>query len=209
MVCFKDSELGKRALILGSWGRESTLFGVHEKSEDLKKRFKGVIDGQTYDAKFIFSMLGYNFQSTELSGAFGLEQLKRLKEFANRRKKNFSNIVQFLKLYENFLILPKQDKRVNTNWLSVPLTIKKNAPFTRLEITKFLEEHNIQTRPIFTGTIIKQPGFKNIKCKKRKSGYPITNHVMKNGFLIGCHHGMTTQHLAYLKQTLKDFFEQL
>lgn len=208
MVCYHNPDLAKKALIMSNWGRESTLFGVYEKSEELKKRFKGMIDGEVYDAKFIFSEIGYNFQSTEINGAFGLEQLKRLPEFRNRRKHNFSELMKFFKGYERYFILPKQDARAETNWLSFPLTIKPRAGFSRLEITKYLEENNIQTRPIFTGNVLRQPAFKDIEFRgKPMNSYPVADYIMKNGFLIGCHHGLTSKHVDYLKRVFRNFLE--
>lgn len=210
MVCINDSALARRALVISNWGRESTLFGVYEESEALKKRFAGTLDGEPYDAKFIFSEVGYNFQSTELNAAFGLEQLKRFPGFARRRKKNFKELKSFFKRYERFFVLPVTHQEADTAWLAFPLEIRKGAPFSRYELTKYLEEQNIQTRPIFTGNIFKQPGFaralKRAGVKERK--YPIADRIMRKGFLIGCHHGLTSAHLARMKKVFNAFLSK-
>lgn len=208
MVCFKDKALARKARVLAAWGRESTLFGTHEKSEDITKRFKGTLDGDTYDAKFLFTEIGYNFQSTELSAAFGLEQLKRLENFAKKRKQRFDELTAFAKQYEKWFVLPKQDSRAITNWLAFPLTLKPEAPFTRAEITRYLEESNIQTRPIFTGTILKQPAYQNIPHRKAVKSFPVSDYVMKNGFLVGAHHGLTDTQMKYLCKKLREFLER-
>lgn len=208
MACFRDPNLARRARILSAWGRQSTLFGVNEKSEDIKKRFAGRVDGQIYDAKFIFSEIGYNFQSTELSAAFGLEQLKRLEKFSAQRKKRFGELLEFFKRYQSFFTLPVQHPASSTNWLAFPLTIKPNAPFTRTEITRYLEEANIQTRPIFTGNILRQPAFRKIKHRKAVFQFPVSDYVMQNGFLIGAHHGMTDIQFSYLIKTCREFLSK-
>lgn len=208
MVCFHDKKMARRALVMSSWGRQSTLFGVNEKSEDLKRRFSTRLAGEIYDAKFIFSEIGYNFQPIELEAAFGLEQLKKLDAFSVLRKNNFATLENFFRKYENFFILPRQDVRAKTNWLAFPLTIRPDAPFSRLEITKYLEEHDIQTRPVFTGNVLKQPAFKKIKAKQRSAGYPITDTVMSNGFVLGCHQGLTKQQQKYLLTTLESFLKK-
>lgn len=208
MVCFKNPAMARRARVLAAWGRESTLFGSHEKSEDIKKRFNGVLDGDTYDAKFLFTEIGYNFQSTEISAAFGLEQLKRLPAFAKKRAQRFAQLTAFAKRYEKWFTLPKQDPRAVTNWLAFPLTLKPEAPFTRAEITRYLEEANIQTRPVFTGTILKQPGYQNIKHRKAVKTFPVSDYVMKNGFLVGAHHGLTDVQMTYLLKTLETFLSK-
>ena len=82
------------------------ILGVYEKSEDIKKRFAGVLDGEAYDAKFIFSEIGYNFQSDEIHAAFGLEQLKRLPGFSRKRRGHFRDLVAFFGRYERWFTLP-------------------------------------------------------------------------------------------------------
>lgn len=208
MVAFHDKNLARKALVMSSWGRESTLFGAHEKSEDIKKRFSGMIANIKYDAKFIFSHIGYNFQPTEISAAFGLEQLKRLNTFSQIRRKNFAECFKFFQKYEKFFILPRQNAKTETNWLAFPLAIKNEAPFTRHEITKYLEEKNIQTRPIFTGNILRQPGFAGIIHKKVNGGHPVADYIMENSFLIGSHNGLQKQHIDYLKKTFSGFLDK-
>ena len=207
LVAFHDGNLAKRALIKANWGRESTLFGFYEESEELKKRFAGSLEGMDYDAKFVFSELGYNFQSTEINAAFGLEQLKRFPQFVARRKKNAETLMKFFQRYEEFFILPKQHPKAETFWHAFPLTIRHGAPFTRLEITQYLEERNIQTRPIFTGNILRQPAFRNIKAKTLKGGYPVADNIMRNGFLIGCNHGLQDEHIAHLMDSFEQFLK--
>ena len=92
MACFKDPVVARRALLKANWGRESTLYGAYEKSEELRKRFHSVLNGFIYDGKFIFSEIGYNFQPTELQGAFGLVQLTRLQGKARIPTKNFTHL---------------------------------------------------------------------------------------------------------------------
>lgn len=208
MVMFHDAVLARRALVASNWGRESTLFGAYEKSEEIKKRFAGVLDGEPYDAKFLFTEIGYNFQPTEMQGAFGLVQLGRLPKVAKRRRDNFHSLYQFFEAYDDFFILPKAHKKASVNWLAFPLCLKKDIGFTRFEITKFLEERGIQTRPIFTGNVLKQPAFCNLSRKRlRRGGYPNTDYIMRNGFLIGCHHGLSAKQIAHLKSSFKVFLK--
>jgi CDP-6-deoxy-D-xylo-4-hexulose-3-dehydrase len=69
----------------------------------------------------------------------------------------------------------------------------------------FLEKKNIQTRVVFTGNILRQPGFKNIKAKKDKKGYPEADKVMKNGILIACHHGLTRAMIKHIHNSIDEF----
>lgn len=210
MVCINDPKLARRALVISNWGRESTLFGVYEESEAIKKRFAGTLDGEPYDAKFIFSEVGYNFQSTELNAAFGLEQLGRFPSFKKRRQSNFKTLQSYFKKYEHFFVLPETHPKADTAWLAFPLEIRQGAPFTRYELTRYLEEQNVQTRPVFTGNIFKQPGFARTlrRAGARGGPFPVADRIMKKGFLIGCHHGLTSAHIARMKEVFDAFLSK-
>jgi len=203
MVCFNDKKLYTKAKLLRSWGRSSSLFD--EKSEKIENRFNIKLDGIQYDKKFVFESIGHNLEPSEMGAAFGLVQLKKLPFNLNQREKNFNIHCKFLKRYEEYFILPKQLPGSKSGWLAYPITIRKDAPFTRTEMQIFLEKKNIQTRVVFTGNILRQPGFKNIKMKKDKKGYPEADKVMKNGILLACHHGLTNQMMQHIHQSIKEF----
>jgi CDP-6-deoxy-D-xylo-4-hexulose-3-dehydrase len=204
MICLDRPQWANRAKVLRGWGRSSSLFG---ESEDLDKRFCARIGRIPYDAKFIFTEIGYNFLPLEVSAAFGLEQLKKLPRFAAARRKNFARLLRFFEKYEEFFVLPRQTPNSETSWLAFPLTIKRQSPFSRREITMYLERRHIQTRPVFTGNILKQPAFRSIT--RRETGrYPITDEIMKHAFLIGCHQGIEEKHLNYLEEIACQFLKQ-
>ena len=203
MVCFNDKKLYTKAKLLRSWGRSSSLFD--EKSEKIENRFNIKLDGIQYDKKFVFESIGHNLEPSEMGAAFGLVQLKKLPLNLNQREKNFNIHTKFLKRYEKYFILPKQLPGSKSGWLAYPITIHKNAPFTRTEMQIFLEKKNIQTRVVFTGNILRQPGFKNIKMKKDKKGYPEADKVMKNGILLACHHGLTNQMIQHIHNSIEEF----
>lgn len=191
--------------MLRGWGRSSSVFS---ESESIEKRFKTKVDGIPYDAKFIFDMIAYNLLPNEMGSAFGNAQLDKLNTFKKRREENFSILLNFFKKYEEIFTLPKQDPRVRTQWLGFPLTLKKGSAFTRLELVIYLEKNNIQTRPIFTGNILRQPGFRNIPHRIVKNSYPVTNDIMERGFIIGCNHGLRQKHLERLKKVFGSFLKK-
>lgn len=205
MILVNTSRWRDKAKVLRGWGRSSSVF---KESENIEKRFQQKIGDIEYDAKFIFEEIGYNFLPNEMGAAFGNEQLKKLPKFKKIREKNFRYLKEFFKQYENFFILPDEDKNVLTQWLAFPLTIKKDVSFSRIELVKFLEKVNIQTRPIFTGNILKQPGFKSISHADKKNKYPITDEVMKRGLLIGCHQGLKKEHLEMIEEVFKKFLKK-
>jgi CDP-6-deoxy-D-xylo-4-hexulose-3-dehydrase len=203
MVCFNDKKQYIKAKLLRSWGRSSSLFD--EKSEKIENRFNIKLDGILYDKKFVFETIGHNLEPSELGAAFGLVQLKKLKANLRKREINFNLHTKYLKKYSKYFILPKQLPQSRSGWLAYPITITENAPFSRTEMQIFLEKKNIQTRVVFTGNILRQPGFKNIKAKRDKNGYPEADKVMKNGILIACHHGLTKKMISHIHNSIDQF----
>jgi CDP-6-deoxy-D-xylo-4-hexulose-3-dehydrase len=204
IVCFNDFELYQRAKLLRGWGRSSAHFN---ESESIKDRFNVKISGIDYDAKYIFSDLGYNFLPSEISATFAIEQIKKLKDNIQIRNKNFDYLKSFFNNYNDLFNLPEQYKNVKTPWLAFPLVIKDNKYFNRKEMQIYFEKSNIQTRTIFTGNILKQPVMKNRKYKKHPQCDAIADNVMKNGILLGCHQGMKKNELDYICQTFIKFFK--
>ena len=202
IVCFNDFNLYQRAKLLRGWGRSSATFN---ESESLNKRFNVKISGIDYDAKYIFSDLGYNFLPSELSAAFALEQIKKLKNNIFIRNKNFSFLKKFFSKYPKYFDLPEQYSDVKTPWLAFPLVIKKNKFFKRKDMQIFFEKNNIQTRTIFTGNILKQPVMKKKIYKKHPKCDEEADNVMRNGILLGCHQGMNKKELEYICNTFKKF----
>ena len=206
MLCFNDKKLYDKAKLLRGWGRSSAVFN---ESEGIKDRFSKKVDGIPYDGKYIFSALGYNFLPSEISAAFAIEQLKKLKKNIKIRIKNFEFLRKFFENYRSFFKLPIQNKNVVTGWLAFPLVIKKNSNFSRKNLQIYLEKKGIQTRTIFTGNILRQPMMKNKYYKKHKKSYIVSDDVMKNGILIGCHHGLKTTELKYMCKAFADFFKNI
>ncbi len=205
MIMMNNKVFRDKAEMLRGWGRSSSRMS---ESENFEKRFRQKLNGIPYDAKFIFDEIGYNFMPLEMGAAFGNAQLDKLDIFRKTRVYNFKYLYNFFQKYKDFFILPQQESNIDTQWLAFPLIIKNDALFSRLQIVKFLEINNIQTRPVFTGNILKQPGFRSIPHKSLKSGYPATETIMRNGFVIGCHHGLTITHLKKLEKTFTLFLKK-
>lgn len=208
MICVNDKKWFEKLLVLRGWGRQSSLFGEKGDSELIKNRFGNKIFGIQYDNKFIFSEVGYNLLPLELSSAFALVQLNKFPKFKKSRQDNFNNLYNFFKKYNKYFTLAEQTPYTDTVWLAFPLIIKEKAPFTRLEIITFLEENNIQTRPVFTGNILKQPGYRKIPHKLTQKTYPNTENIMKNAFVIASHHGLKSKQINYLKEKFTEFLSK-
>ena len=204
MLCTSDKNFADDAKVYRSWGRSSSLF---KDSENINKRLNYKLDGINYDAKFVFEKIGYNFEPSEIGAAFGLVQLKKLSENIKIRNKNFNSHYKFLQKYDDIFVLPKVLPGVKTNFLAFPIQFKEKSNLNRNNLQKFLEKNKIQTRVIFTGNILRQPGFKNIKHMSYNKIFKNADAVMKNGMLIGCHQGLINKDINFIHKKISEFIK--
>ena len=187
MVMFNDPKLRDICLQFRDWGR------MGDNSEIMDDRFNHEVDGIPYDHKFLYDVLGYNFKSCEMNAAFGLVQLERFENFKLIRRANIERYLENLKDVGE-LILP--DDNIEPNWLAIPLQTE-----CRLELLTYLEENNIQTRVCFAGNVTRHPIY-----REYLQDFENADTIMKNGFLLGAHHGMSLDDVDYVCDTIKKFF---
>ena len=203
MFLTNNKKFYEKAKILRSWGRMSSLL---TDSENINKRLNVKLMGLSYDQKFVFSEPGYNFEPSEIGAAFGNIQLQKFEKFSILRNKNFNLHYNFFKNYPNLFILPKILKKIKTNFLAYPIIIKENKNFNKKDLQIFLENKKIQTRPIFSGNALRHPAFKNLISKINKvNSFKNSDYIMKNGILIGCHHGLTSREINFIHAQIKNF----
>ena len=203
MFLTNNKEFYNQAKILRSWGRMSSLL---KDSENIKKRLSVKLMGLDYDQKFVFSKAGYNFEPSEIGAAFGNIQLKKFKNFSKMRNKNFDLHFDFFKRFKDFFILPKISTGIRTNFLAYPIIIKENNIFKKNDLQIFLEKKKIQTRPIFSGNALRHPAFTNLISKVNKvNTFLNSDYIMRNGILIGCHHGLSNKNITYIHDQIKKF----
>tara|TARA_R110001583_G_scaffold52795_5_gene163497 strand:+ start:4506 stop:5651 length:1146 start_codon:yes stop_codon:yes gene_type:complete len=188
MVMFNDKKHVKRALQYRDWGR------IGDNSENMDERFAHNVDGLPYDYKFLYGVLGYNMKCSEMSAAFGLVQLDRFQTFKQKRRDNVERYLENLKDVKE-IILP--DDSIKPNWLAIPLQTER-----RLELLTFLEENNIQTRVTFAGNVTRHPVY-----REYLQDFENADTVMKDGFLLGAHHGMDLDDVDYVCDKIKKFFK--
>jgi len=207
MFLTNDKKTYDRAKVLRSWGRMSTLI---KDSENINRRLDIKLNGYEYDKKFIFSEVGYNFEPSEIGASFGLVQLKKFKHFSNVRNRNFKLHYDFFKKLKNYFIVPKIEKNVKTNFLAYPIILKNNVNFSRKKFQIYLEKNNIQTRPIFSGNILRHPAFRNLISSKNKlNSFKNSDYIMKNGLLIGCHQGLSKKQIEYIHSKIQKFLKEI
>ncbi len=202
MLVTDSEEVSNKARLLRSWGRSSSLFS---ESEAIENRFNVHLDGIQYDAKFVFEEIGYQLEPSEISAAFALVQLNKLDQNIKARQINFEKHTEFFQQYDKFFVLPKQNPNAETGWLAYPMIVKDDAPFNRTDLQIFLEKRNIQTRVVFTGNLLRQPGYKDIDCIGKADDFINADNVMRGGILLALHHGLNEDQISHIHDSIDLF----
>jgi len=208
-ISIDDTKLYRVIRSLRDWGRDCWCES-DERSPNgaCGRRFEWEIDGVKYDHRYIYSHIGYNLKPIEIQAAMGVEQLKKIEDFNKRRRANFEYLYNNLRKYEEYLSFIKKLKKANPAWFAFPIMVNEDAPFSRYEIIRFLEERGIQTRLIFAGNIIKQPAYKSVRFKSFGS-LENSDRIMKNSFFIGIHPGLSEPQLKYIIKVFDCFMEEI
>ena len=157
-----------------------------------------------YDHKYTYSHIGYNLKATDLQAAIGLAQLEKLPSFIKIRRNNFEFLYENLKKYEKFFILPKWSEKTEPCWFGFMIVLRKNCPFSRLDIVNYLQENKIETRSLFAGNLLRHPAYIGIK-HRIVGNLKNSDLIMENGFWIGVYPGNTAEKLIYVVSHFEEF----
>ena len=202
--------LARLARTIRDWGRD--CFCGYDNPPDGKcgHRLDWKLPGSSepYDHRYLYTEIGYNLKMTEMQAAIGVAQLAKLPAFIEKRKKHFRLIHDGLRRHAEHLILPSWHVKADPSWFAFPITVRPGAPFTRKRITRFLEDRNIETRYLFSGNILQQPGYRDIE--RRVAGdLPNSDIVLKGAFFVGVYPGLDETRIAYMLDVFHDFFARL
>lgn len=183
---------------LRDWGRECVCTGGQDNL--CGHRFDGQFGTlpKGYDHKYVYSHLGYNLKATDMQAAIGVAQLEKLPDFVQKRQNNWDYLRKQLSDLDDVLILPEKAPGTNPCWFGFIMTVKAACKKSRNEVVAYLEQHNIQTRNLFAGNILRHPCFEGYK---ENIDYRVvgdlskTDDVMNQSFWVGVYPGMTTEML--------------
>lgn len=201
-VFTNDGLLKKLLDSLGAWGRG--CWCKPGENNTCGKRFDQKVCQIEYDHKYIFDRLGYNLQITDLQSAIGVAQLGKLRAFEEQRKSNWKCLREAMDEYHRYFILPEHLPEADPSWFGFHMTVKASAPFTRREITRYLEEHKVGTRMLFGGNLLYQPAFQHVPHKV--FGELLNSDALSQGcFWLGVHPQIDNEKMRYVIQTLRNF----
>lgn len=203
-VVVNDRRVKRTALSMRDWGRD--CWCAPGKSNTCEKRFDWQLGELPfgYDHKYIYSNIGYNLKATDLQAAIGLAQLGKLEAFVAARRRNFLRYLTALSEFENYLILPKLDARAEISPFGFPITVREGV--SRYRLVRWLEDANIETRLVFGGNILRQPGFLNIPQRVHGS-LERSDRIMTDTFFIGVFPGITDDMAEFVIERFAAFFK--
>jgi len=202
-VYTNDPLLSRLVLSYRDWGRDCVC--VSGQDNRCGHRFDGQFGTlpQGYDHKYVYSHLGYNLKATDLQAAIGCAQLEKLPDFTAARRRNWQRLYDRLShsAAADKLILPEPTVDSEPSWFGFLLSVRPDSGITRDCVTRALEAHNIQTRLLFSGNLIRHPCFDQIRgtnAYRVVGGLETTDFIMNNSFWIGVYPGMTDAMLDYM-----------
>ena len=204
-VITDNSLLSRLILSYRDWGRDCIC--VSGQDNRCGHRFDGKYGElpSGYDHKYVYSHLGYNLKVTDLQAAIGCEQLKKMNGFIQARRQNWAYLRSALEPASNKLILPKPAEHSNPSWFGFLISVRQETGIVRDQVTRYLENHNIQTRLLFSGNLIRHPAFNAIRgtdAYRTVGNLDNTDYIMNNSFWIGVYPGMSNEMLDYMVQCI-------
>jgi CDP-6-deoxy-D-xylo-4-hexulose-3-dehydrase len=157
-----------------------------------------------YDHKYTYSHVGYNLKATDMQAAVGVSQLKKLPGFIARRRENFASLYTGLKDLEKFLLLPEATPNSEPSWFGFTLAVRPNAPFTRDELVRHLDEKKIGTRLLFGGNLLRQPAYRDVP-RRVIGDLKNSDFIMNNVLWIGVYPGLGEDRIGFVIQTIHEF----
>lgn len=158
-----------------------------------------------YDHKYVYSHLGYNLKVTDMQAAVGCEQLKKFPGFIERRRHNWERLYKALKPVADKIILPTPAENSRPSWFGFLISVKQESGLERNRMTQYIEAHNVQTRLLFSGNLIKHPCFDQIRgtdSYRIVGGLENTEYIMNHTFWVGVYPGMTDEMIDYMAEVI-------
>jgi len=199
--------LNRLILSYRDWGRD--CFCPSGRDNTCGHRFDGDYGElpHGYDHKYVYGHFGYNLKITDLQAAIGVEQLKKFPGFIERRRHNWDRLHNALERVTDKIILPQPAKNSKPSWFGFLISLRPETGLNRNAVTRYIEDHNIQTRLLFSGNVIKHPCFDQIR---NTDAYRVvgdlhnTDFIVNDTFWVGVYPGMTDAMIDYMAQIVKE-----
>lgn len=203
-VVTDDPALARLVRSFRDWGRDCYCEGGENNTCGCRFTKQHGTLPRGYDHKYVYSHIGYNLKMTDMQAAVGCAQMDKLEHFTARRKENFRLLRDGLADLEEFFILPRATGHADPSWFAFILTLREGAPFSRVELARHLDAALIETRGLFAGNLLRQPGYMGIE-KRVVGGLENTDRIMNDTLFMGTFPGLTPAKIEYVTDTVRNF----
>jgi CDP-6-deoxy-D-xylo-4-hexulose-3-dehydrase len=206
-VLTDNEQLARIARSFRDWGRDCSC-GTGQ-SNTCGRRFEQQFGTLPFgfDHKYVYSHIGYNLKVTDIQAAIGCAQLKKLPHFIAARRRNWAALSKALEPYKDWLMLPETPANSEPCYFGYVITVREEAPFTRNQLTGFLEQAKIETRNLFCGNIVRQPAYANAKFRIQ-GDLRNTDIITNNTFFVGVYPGLTHEQVDYCIGVFEHFMKE-
>jgi CDP-6-deoxy-D-xylo-4-hexulose-3-dehydrase len=196
------------------WGRD--CWCASGRDDTCRKRYGWQLGElpEGYDHKYIYSHLGYNLKPLDIQAAIGREQLKRLPDFTAARRANWDTLMRGLLGLTEYFEFSRATENSEPSWFGFMLLVRENAPFTAVELSRYLDERKIGNRRLFGGNLVRQPAFvqllKDNPTAFRTVGSLLgADRLMNSALFVGVYPGLTPPMCAYVIDVISDFCREV
>ncbi len=209
---YTDNPLLHRLILsYRDWGRDCVCPSGHDNF--CGHRFEGQHGElpEGYDHKYVYSHFGYNLKATDMQAAIGCEQLKKFPSFIERWRHNWDRLYKAMKPIADKIILPEPAENSRPSWFGFLISLKPDSGLERNRVTGYIESHNVQTRLLFSGNMIKHPCFDEIRgtaAYRVAWSLEVTDYIMNNAFWVGVYPGMTDEMVDYMEKVIFEAVSQ-
>jgi len=215
-VATKTQEQERVVRSFREWGRDCYCAGQKAnllKNGTCKKRFScwlPSLPDYIFDHKYVYGEIGYNLKPIELQASMGLAQIDKLPKINNIRKRNYKRYMRIFEKYEEYFHLPRPTEKSDPSWFAFPLTIRDGAPFNRSDICQFLEDHKIQTRQYFGGSLLLQPAYTHLMDSTEViKRFPNARKVTTDTFFLGTSPVLGRDKINYVGSIIDKFIKEI
>ncbi len=206
MVGIDDDELLDLCVMLRRWGRrsETYLFGSRKGQPE---HFGPLADGTPYDLTFLFDRIGYNFEPSEIGAAYALVQLDKLADYNARRRAHWERLDGFFEAYPEIAVRPRTTDGADTVWMRYPFVLRDGID--RSAVQRELQQHGITSFMVWSGNLLRHPGFAAIAHRQPEGGLPHSDRVTSSALSLPSHHALTSGDLGRMMTIVADVFDRV
>src|SRR4051794_6355265 len=206
MVGVDDEELLDLCVMLRRWGRrsETYLFGSRRGE---REHFGPLADGTPYDLTFLFDRIGYNFEPSEIGAAYGLVQLDKLADYNGRRRAHWQRLDGLIDHYTEIVEPPRTTEGAETVWMRYPFVLRDGVD--RSSVQRALQKQGISSLMVWSGNIVRHPGFAAIEHRKPAGGLPNSDRVTDRALSLPSHHALRSDDVGRMMTAVADVFDDI